>query len=495
MAVGWAEDVSISMNSHKQKTIKFNLEKAFGDEMKKLIVNNKGLSIVEVLVSMILLAFICLFVATFLTFHNKMLNQAKETTEVLYDTQDMIEQKNQTLLNDIKINNSSAYTTKTYSLFGKSVSIKIVSASTLNADNSVALKIDTGISSTYFTDNSEPNLPKLSSVDVKVDNNIDRVIYFPTDTNMAEVTYINVSNPLTNLYKNVYQWYVAPTNIHSIPLVNYASSNSISPVFPWNFDIISLQNQKKMPGTDIVYPIGVSAPKITAYLGSFLACAVTPGSREGYMGDTSVDMIYVSALPKLKQGTYKMLIDPSLTVISLPVGFSGTQYQTKTIASEKPVDTITSQITSSSNVVIQLDGANTSDGEDESYSRYIQLGSTSMSFSGLSNTQIGIYAVARSSANTSTSILTYTNPSSTILGVGNFSNQTIIPAFTDRKASWYIAYRTYSLADATKLRLSGNALDVAELIIVQNPSGDGDDSNAIVNYLQHKYNIGVVEED
>jgi len=455
--------------------------------------NEDGFSVVEVLVSMFLVAILAVFVATFFAFHNNMVSEAKKLTDTVYETQDKMEENIQTLINDIKSNTTSSYTTKQYTLFGKSVDIKLVSAELLNTDSSVALRLDTGISTSYSSNNPEPDRPQLTSVDVTV-GSWNKAVYFPAAADTALVSYVKDTATMAYWYKNVYQWYFSSERMHSIPLANYTSDGAISPKYPWDFDIISLQAEKNMPGEDIVYPDGVTAPKVTDFLGRFIGCAATPGSNEGFLGSTKFDEIYVSALPSLTQGTYKMLIDPSLMDITIASGFTDNKKAVRTINSEKPLASIASSLTSTSDVYVYLDGANTSNNNilgQEYFSRYFSLDNIQMSLSTLgisSKNNISLYAIARSSANTTTPIVKYNG--SAILSIGNITGQTIYPAYSEGTAAWYLvntSYTTVQNYSESLLKLGGSSLDIAEFIVVLNPTTN--DDTAIRNYLLIKYGI------
>lgn len=458
--------------------------------------SNKGFSIVEVLVSMVVIAFVAIFVATFFAFHNKVVTEAKKVTDSIFEVQDQIEQAQRNLIEDIRNGSADAYPSHTYKVFGKDVVMKLISSRKLNSDGSTVLSLDTGISVNYAVNNPEPVRPKLTSVDVTIDG-CDKVIYFPDADDTAEVTYVKDPSTISAWYKNLYQWYASPVRIHGLPLVNDSSDNNVYPEFPWDLDIISLQSKKTLPGTDIVYPEGESSPKVTDFKGRFLACAVTPGSYEGYMGSTYVDMVYVSALPELEQGEYKILIDPSLIQFSLPNGFSGDSITTNNILSEKPVASINSYLSSSSPVTVNLDGANTSNNDTEGreyYSRYITFDSVKMSVNSLnapSGSVLGVYAVARSSVNTGTPVLQYIYGSTTtnIISLGDNADQSIYPEFADGVPSWYLISGTYTTVsnDSTRLKVGSPSLDLAELVIVLNPSED--DDIAIKVYLLEKYGI------
>lgn len=461
--------------------------------------NEDGFSVVEVMVSMFLVALIAVFVATFFAFHNNMVSEAKKLTDIVYETQDAMEENIQTLISDIKSNHTGSYTTKQYSLFGKTVDMKLISAELLNPDNTVALKLDTGISTSYSTNNPEPNRPQLTSVDVTV-GSWNKAVYFPAGADTALASYVKDTATIAYWYKNIYQWYYSSERTHAIPLANYTSNGAISPKYPWDFDIISLQAKKNMPGEDIVYPVGETAPQVTDFSGRFIGCAVTPGSNEGFLGSTKFDEIYVSALPGLAQGAYKMLIDPSLMDITIPGGFTGNRVAVNNniIYSEKPLASIGSSLTrtsGTSNVYVYLDGANTSNNNtsgQEYYSRYFSItdNNIQMSFSNLdnikSNDNISLYAIARSSANTTTPIVKYNG--TPILGIdNNIAGQTIYPAYSEGTPAWYLVNRLYPVPDLKKLILGGSRLDIAEFIVVLNPSAN--ENTAIRNYLLTKYGI------
>ena len=198
------------------------------------------------------------------------------------------------------------------------------------------------------------------------------------------------------------------------------------------------------------------------------------------------NLIYVSSLPQLSQGQYQMVIEPSITTVD----YNQTgRTMIDTIASRYPNSGAKLNTVSTGNrpwvdLLGILTGSKPATGleRDGGFSRFISFVSgASLKATGVSASGAGTAVlVARSRDGTEFDFM-YSGGQTT----GFVNKNSVIVADPTRRTSWKIVVT--NISSLSDFEIGKNNLDVAELILLSNPSNG--DITTVQNYLKAKYNF------
>lgn len=364
---------------------------------------------------------------------------------------------------------------RSVTLFGKDIELYEFSENH-TTDKGTKMKILAG---TPNTENLEWPVPIVDKVIINQSGQAaSNEIYNGIGTQLhSKVTYFDKNS--TYLNRSMYQWFVSTGSFHTAAFPDGQNSDDryngrVQPNYPVNFTLI--------PGAT-----GASITVDESHVGRFLACVVTPLSVGGKMGRSVIsNLIYISPLPRLSQGEYQMIIEPSITTVD----YNQTgRTMIDSIASRYPSSRARLSTVSTTNrpwvdLLGILTGSKPATGleRDGGFSRFISfVPGSSLRASGMSASGGGVAVlVARTRDGTNFNFM-YSGGEET----GFINNKGMIVADPTRKTSWKII-----VADIRSLRdfeIGKNNLDVAELLFVTNPS-DGDIAT-IQNYLKSKYDF------
>lgn len=461
-------------------------------DIKKSIRKKKnGFSLVEVLVSIVLIALLATLVAAFLLYWQNVRDQSNKLTSALNEAQRLMESK----YSDLRklINNKSDeledLTPITKTIFGQEIPVYTISAK----DAEGAIELYGGLADT-FRDN--PEIPVIESVNIIRNNDaVVDVIYFAKNTDGVKVKMpIQMVGSYATLKKYIYKWYVGSENFHVLPLAGEKSGEitDATAICPQDFTLLGPEENEYLSD-------------ISRFKGKLVACIVIPGTIEGYMGDSVVsNYIYISALPEMSQGRYIAVYDPSL--ISYIDNTADDKYHINTASGTGllTVDSLQSEIEYSGNrlklnhtgsVYLSVNKSDTEEtkGLDTSEKKYPTrfLMYTNGVYSTVStnfnnNTKVYAFAVAKDTENTGSPYL-FRNTSVML------SNAIIDPEDNNDEngdnGGWQIRYFFDTAFGNTTFKLGDLNVNIAELILVADPSVE--EVNNIVDYLSEKYCITV----
>jgi prepilin-type N-terminal cleavage/methylation domain len=443
--------------------------------------DKNGYALVEVLVSIVLVALLATFVAVFMAYWQVVRTQSNDMTKALNKVQQLIEEDYSDVKLYIQSNNATwlaANTTQsTVSMFGRDIKVYSVSESVYDDSGAAVITLTRGVANTYKV---TPTIPQIASVSITANSADVDALYFAGTSSVASVKEPITLSVSENFKKYIYQWYVTDTYYHVLPLVGETalSEGNVIPGCPINFNFLS--SEQNLTLTDL-----------SQFKGDIIACLVTPGSKQGYMGDSVCsNYIYISPLPTLLTGSYFALYDASL--LGYKDGYSYSAISNDTLV----LNQLTSEIANSNGTYIKLShtgkaylntaGDNTAseDTAIDYMSRYFHYTtgnkSTTASTSFSSGSKIYVYTVAR---NSDDSVGTFVSANTT--GLISYA------ADEDGQVddSWAIQSGNITLSSQTSLTFTfGNMnVDIAEALIVVNPSDA--DKTSIQNYLMAKYGI------
>ncbi len=486
-------------------------------DMKKPIpkLNNKGYSIVEVLVSIVLIALLASFVAVFMLFWQNVRAQSNMLTEALNLAQRGIESKYD--IYSVLINNNQTdefddeeVTEIECNIFNRSLKVYAVKE-TFNMQELAKEYFDnfpgyipvedehiTLVRGIAYSSVAKPPIPQIESVTINANGSEVDVIYFADESSYASVSLPIKMKDSTNFHKHLYQWYEAFDRFHVLPLKgeSMVGEGSVVPSCPYDFNFISGANDMTL------HELG------KYYKGKIIACLVIPGSVHGYMGDSVVsNYIYVSPLPRLNSGKYYALYDASLISYKdeaiLSSSSDGVRRGIKeNISSELVYNKDNIQLQHSRDTVyLNIIGDNTGlEDENQStttYTRYLEYRggaysrTTERNFS--SSTEIYAFAVFKPAVDEDDP--SYGEPFLKYLtrSNGRYTETSLLSNAIDvgnSNRGWQIKYTSVTVRNRTTFELGGTDVNIAELILVENPAVE--EINWIVDYLKDKYDISSV---
>lgn len=470
---------------------------------------HQGFSLIEVMIGFVLISFIVIMVSSVVTTGYVMSHKIYELPNAYYGAQDGVEREMDELSAAVKekfriqneINNAppgnvdsalyarlsaanaklAGYPTQTVNLFGKNIEIYKFDVDYESSGG--ALMIHAGVVNAETLDRLVPIIDKVTIRSRSTPGHDD--IYFSAGSEVECSVDYNVNKNYELRKSELYQWYIGTGGFH---IAEYASgahlendprSAAAYTTFPNNYTLLAGETRSSIQVKE-------------SYYGQLLVCAVTPLSRNGAMGQTKVsNPIYVSALPKLDQGNYRVYIDIS----SEEYNFSPDPTTDPLSAvGNRPLATVQGDFVSSGRLVASLDGTPTdsvlaaSPSRTGTYTRYLSFdGSTYISSRNLWNNIINpnAFFVVRNNNAGDVDFVQVNN------GISGGLVTNVRKTSRDTDTRWQIVQVNLGQGGANlingELRIGRTNVDIAEIIIVGNPSNAGLDS--IWNYLRAKYCI------
>lgn len=462
-----------------------------------------GFTLIEVVMSFVLISILVLIVGGVLTSSYLLSSKLQQLPNTYYGAQDKVEvqldslkslvQEKYRIQNDLTNTppphvaaqlrarlaeverELSGKRTRNVTLFGKTVELYEFSENH-TTDEGTRVKILAG---TPNTENLERPVPIVDKVIINPSGQqVSNEIYNGVGTQLhSRVTYFDKNS--TYLNRSMYQWFVSTGSFHTAAFPEGQDPDDryngrVQPNYPANFTLIP----------------GATEASITvdeSHVGRFLACVVTPLSVGGKMGKSVIsNLIYVSSLPQLSQGQYQMVIEPSITTVD----YNQTgRTMIDTIASRYPnsgakLNTVSTGTRPWVDLLGILTGSKPATGleRDGGFSRFISFVSgASLKATGVSASGAGTAVlVARSRDGTEFDFM-YSGGQAT----GFVNKNSMIVADPTRRTSWKIVVT--NISSLSDFEIGKNNLDVAELILLSNPSNG--DITTVQNYLKAKYNF------
>lgn len=462
----------------------------------------RGFTLAEVVIGFVLLSSIVTMVCAVVTSMYTLASKLKELPNTYYGAQDETERgldelstkvkRKYRLLNEVNntdparldpsvpvdlaaVNHELAtYTTETFTLFGKDIELYKFDVDYVSATDQ-KITFHAGV---INAEQPERLVPIIDNVEIgEAGGGVVNEIFF-ADGREIEVSAIDYNEKNnTYIYDEQYQWSVCQGGFHTALYADGAHfdqepqyNNTVYSAYPNQF--YDLSSQKS------------SSIRIdSSFYGKMLVCVVQPLSKNGAIGESVVsNYLYVSALPKLSTGSYRMLIDASMSTYSYaPGGWLGLP----SIESRLPSGC---SLVSSGSVDprVSLNGeatdtriADSVTGEG-TYSRYISFSDSSamQSRSFSSSGETTVFAVAK---NNDFSAVDFIFMAGTPLGFATNTRATSGSGDT----GWQIIEAV--VPSAGSIEVGGCAVDVAELVVVSNATAGERDE--IWNYLSQKYHI------
>ncbi len=448
--------------------------------------DKKGFSLVEVLVSIVLVALLATFVAVFMAYWQTVRTQSNELTKSLNKVQQIVEEKYSEARKYIRGNNTEWLEANTeqssVTLFGRQITVYKVSAEVKDDKGATVIALSRGIANTY---RGTPAIPQIASVTIKANNAEVDAVYFADSTSSAVIKEPIPLSVTENFKRFMYQWYATRSVYHVLPLKGETvkSEGNVVPGCPINFFFLSGEEE-------------LSLSNLAQYKGGIIACLATPGSKQGYMGDSVCsNYIYVSPLPTLETGTYFALFDPSL--LSYNDGYMINDIVNDTlvlspIPSELAYKGTTITLSHIGKVYLNTAGSNTAGAYAavEYMSRYMRYTAGNYSKTQAYTFNAGqtahVFAVARNT-NGKPGTYFHTAPSGPILSYAPDENGEISDGWLIQHASAALPANPVTFYMGSDNSANGMDVDIAETLVVINPSDT--DVTAIMNYLKVKYGI------
>jgi len=444
----------------------------------------------EVIISFVIVGMLAVMVMTVVSSSYLMSSQLKNLPNTYYGGQNEVETELDELRSHVRVKyrlvneiNSTAdasleptlrsqlqeeelwlqnYATREVTLFGKEVELYQFTTEYDEGDNN-KITLYAGV---VNAETRERLVPILDAVTISAGGNSVEVYYGEGTTVSASVDY-NEKNE-NYVFRTFYQWYIATSNFHTAPFsdgrryeADAQYGGTVYSRYPDDFTLLTGETSDTITIKD-------------EYLGHMLICVATPLSKNGRMGESMVsNELYLSALPQLSSGSYRMVIDPSMVTYDYET--TGEQRVTS-ISSRKPASGSGLQ----GSAVISLDGAATGDG---AYSRYLHFDeTTSMRTTGFTGGMNNVLlAVARNNRRLPVDFLSAEDMDEEPISAGFQTN-----AMAAGAGDWKILVADLGRG-TSPFTVGGADVDVAELIVLSNPSDDGIED--VLNYLANKYGI------
>ncbi|MEG3007609.1 MAG: hypothetical protein RR806_09085, partial [Oscillospiraceae bacterium] len=220
-------------------------------------------------------------------------------------------------------------------------------------------------------------------------------------------------------------------------------------------------------------------------------CSVTAGSTYGTMGNTLVtNFVYVSPLPKLTKGEYKLLIDPSVNTEKMKADLTGTNNY---IYSERPDNGVPNgeHLEKDGNKLPEIkDGTDIQSITGGINPNFYRTHYLSFNDAVMENhdadfyTGDNVYAVAKSSTSANGGFVRQYDPDDD----DDDKTKDILTFDSNTSGDWKLYTGEFTNKGYwAKAKIGGNGLDLAELIIVKRPSKE--DNKAIIEYLNNKHGL------
>lgn len=474
----------------------------------------QAFTLTEVLISFILISFIAIMVCSAMSSGFVLSAKLYELPNAYYEAEDEAERKMDELSEKVKryyrlrneiqntpnsqldpalqteltaiSNELSSVPKETVSLFGKSVEIYKID---LDHDS---LKLHAGI---VNAEQLERPVPIIEEVSIKPQGGgSDSDLYFSAGT-VVEASVDYDSKNSNYRLRDLYQWYIGTGGFHTAEYADGAHqedeprSGLVYTNYPVHFTLLVGETQSTIQIKE-------------AYYGQLLVCVVTPLSKNGAMGESKVsNPLYISALPKISSGKYRMFFDISATAFNYTVNDVTPPI---TEISNRGLDTVQGKFTSTGNArpVVNLDGATTdtvtvtAPTETGTYSRYLSFTDTTyMTSENFWNNIINPHAfvVVKNNNSSDVDFITVKDQSNSSINIKGGLITNIRKTDGRGDSGWQVIEVKLNSGTTNLLKgvitLGKTKVDVAEFIVVGNAEASQDECDKIWNYLLQKYRI------
>lgn len=451
---------------------------------------HKGISLVEVMMALVLVGFLVLMVSGAVTSSYKTATAMQKLPGLYYSGQQEIETELDELNNkitakyriekelgtqavqdaallaqlaDLDEELEETHEKITVTLFGKTVTVYQFKREVEDED----LGNFSLIAGTASGVRLERPVPVIESVTANVvGESVAAAAYNAVGSMLS--TVVNYSDTNEDYrYTELYQWYISTGDQHTAyyadqtPGPDELQHGTLMPVYPANFTLISSERTATMTVKE-------------EYVGCFVCCLVTPLSVNGKMGEAVLsNLIYISDLPA--GPSYKAVIDASL----MPVNYDASGWVNLSSLSGTGVagGGFTAR---DGRPKLSLSGAYIS-ASAQSATRFVRFeaGVTARSTSAAAPKKNDIvFAVVRCLEPVQKDFL---KVGAKVYGYSNAEEW-----YGPNEEGWEIV-RIKITDNGTEYLLDGGRFDLAELIIVSNPTVE--QNQAVIGYLTSKYDI------
>ncbi|WP_425449554.1 Ig-like domain-containing protein [Dethiothermospora halolimnae] len=269
--------------------------------------NNKGLTLIEIIIALALLSIIVVGLLTAMSSHFSMMVNTKDITEDVFLAQKDIEMQIEDVKDSIK-DRDTPLGQRTYTLFSGSNqrTVKgypresVIDGSSGEGSNNKR-KIYTIVAETRMP---EFKVAKASDVSIELYNNDKKVLYGYTGNPSLNIKSSSRISDSENIHlMNIHNWYVSRVGFN-IPMEENTSEEEIGkkyPVFPDDYRLISSE-------------LGPNLYNIEPeYGGKHIIYTITPASKSGKMGTTVYsNPVFIPGLPVIKN--LKLHLDASMII-------------------------------------------------------------------------------------------------------------------------------------------------------------------------------------
>lgn len=431
--------------------------------------NNRGFTLIEIIVSIALLGIISVGMLSGLTTQFRFLTDTKVFTEDLSTAQQGMEDK----ISDVKKtleNNGTPSGGEDYTLFSGTYARTVVGYPRYQE-----ISVDSGLtrllSSVVGTETLEYPVAAVTDVDLTFQPNdsptFNSTSYIYYD-NLYAKSAITLDDPDGVNLTNIYRWYVSRAGFN-IPMIaatpEETEVGTKYPRFPEDYDIIPNKSN------DTLYTVA------SDYRGRHILCTVTPAANSGKMGATTVsNPLFISGLPV--KNNLMLHLDASMIdrESSSQVSTSGDDYYVRQWRDISGKGNSASQ--SSDDKRPQLVETFIGYIEDDGtwYDSYVKYAA----FDGVNDLVSASVAASVDDTGTSSTVFVVARPT----GATDFTiyKNTVPGEFVSFASGW----------GSTTLTIGNNstAVDVAEVIVynaVLSDDGEGSDCDRVMKYLENKY--------
>ena len=484
----------------------------------------KGLTLIELVISFLLISFIVIMVSNAVTSSYTLSTKIKDLPNAYYKTQGTaetkiseikeliaektriendikntsnrdIEQNLQKRLSEIKkelekmendpknpVYKKILKKKEQGGLFGKEVEVYEFEYQYENSENSINTNLYVGLAN---VEPLERPTPIINNVKIAITgNNSSENNIFGGINKTASVTSVTYDSKNSDLKKKeLYQWYVATENFHMMPDKKLtdaqieAIGNKVMPQYTSSFTLIPDKDGGKNKSISIK----------DEYKGKFIVCVVSNISVNGKISKAvESNFLYINPLPKLTAGKYIMWIEP--TLMENEYKFNEV-IEVAEIKSQKTYDEIP-QISlipkDGGNLKINLRGTKTNshDNETGSESRYLELssGSKASLSSVLEGSNTVVYIVARDRDNPNSNVEVIKAGDQTI----GFKEPDIARG-KGGNTGWKVLSGSLNNLSNVEFGSENTTIEIAEIIFTLNASED--EKQSVIKYLGEKYYI------
>jgi len=253
--------------------------------------NNKGFTLVEIIVSIALLGIICVGLFSGLTLQYRLMKSTQSITSDVAGAQQQMELEISDVKKAIQDGTASSSDEKSYPFH-------FISDDGMTYDCTVSgypkeIEVSLGNSTrklyTVIADHLMPEFAVASAtITIEFSDGVTLDFAYIDTPSLYVKSNVTIDDPENVNMTNIYRWYVSRAGFN-IPMISNPSeieNGTVYPRFPDDYTIISGANSANLTSIS------------SKYAGRHLICTVTPAAQSGKMGATAVsNPVYLSGLP------------------------------------------------------------------------------------------------------------------------------------------------------------------------------------------------------